>query len=638
MQHEVESFIEFCKKKVSFFFIALTIVLSYGLLYGKGAVGIDDESVEYYLEEGLIALDRVGWNLTNRIFQSYAFLPWWTSLLGILFFTFGILIWIYGIDKKLDRIFSKKIISMAVAVMISYPYIAKFAIFSGNMAAIGYVICFTAVALYASYCLIDEIKVKYFVVITVCLCGVFLFEKAYITFFFQGMAAFIFLKRKDRDHISMLVIVKWVVFLCVSVIVSFLASKLVILSIQAYMGITPSSYTSNYFSYDLSSFSGFLSSFQNFIENYIILVKERMGLYFGEKIYVSAIFVILAMSFFFSIKRQDFLLFLFGMVNIVLSGSVFLATGNIYMPIRSFCFNYIFLIGTCVLYAASNVVINRKLEWICCIIGIVIIGNQSREMEEVYYKKFLSYEKDKIMSQKILSDIEKECGILTTYQKPIIFMGFPDNSNLNYGEVEECSEFIWDRNASIDQEETSVRIYRFYQELGYKLVPPDDRIDFYQIRKEVANMQPYPREGYICEKEEYVIVKLGSSLCEILSEKEYKPNLNEELLGNIEVFSCENRKISISGWLADKGKCSYGNIASLVLSNDKNKYRLRMEHMDRQDVTDYISDGINYDNSGFYAELLCPDYIQPGSYKVYIELRNKNDVSLYQVVENIDLQ
>lgn len=63
-----------------------------------------------------------------------------------------------------------------------------------------------------------------------------------------------------------------------------------------------------------------------------------------------------------------------------------------------------------------------------------------------------------------------------------------------------------------------------------------------------------------------------------------------------------------------------------------------MEHMDRQDVTDYISDGINYDNSGFYAELLCPDYIQPGSYKVYIELRNKNDVSLYQVVENIDLQ
>lgn len=635
MQHEAEEFVKFCKEKVSVFFIAVVIILSYGLLISRGAVGIDNESTEYYLMGGLIAQDRVGWNLTNKIFQSYNFLPWWTSLIGIIFFASGMLFWIYGLDKKLETGFSKITITMAVSIAITYPYIAKFAIFNGNMAAIGYVICFTALALNAAYDLFDEVKLKYFIFIILGLCIVFLFEKAYITFFFQGATAFLLLKKKEKATISLSKMVKWFSLLCMAAMISFFAAKGVILAIQIYTEIPASGYTSNYIIYDISDITGFLNSFHNFLMNYKTMVINRAGIYLGEKVYVAAVCVMLSATIIMTFKRHDIFIFLLGIASIILSCSVYLATGNIYMPIRSFCFNYVFFIEICILYLVYDFEIVNRISMIVFMAGILLVGSQSREMEEIYDKQFQSYQKDKEMSEIILSDIQKECGMSAAYHKPVVFMGFPNDKNLNYGEVEESSVYIWDRNANVYNEQTSVRIFRFYEKIGHSLAQPESDTDFFQIREEIADMRGYPEEGYIRELEECIIVKLGDSLCEILSLKDCKIDDNEKLFGNIENFNYENRCINITGWLLEKNRNSYANDLSLVLLNKKNQYRLRMDHLDRSDVTDYMHDGLNYNNSGYHAEILLPEYVYPGSYRVYIQLQNKTGAYLYDTVQDI---
>lgn len=137
----INDFLKFCKEKIYLWGICLIAILAYGLLFATVAIGIDDESMEIYLWGGeLLKQDRVGWIIANKIFPSYTFLPWWTSLLGIIVVIVGMLLWLYGIDRKLNSIFPKGIMTIAGGIGVSFPYIAKFAIFNGNMITMGYVV------------------------------------------------------------------------------------------------------------------------------------------------------------------------------------------------------------------------------------------------------------------------------------------------------------------------------------------------------------------------------------------------------------------------------------------------------------------------------------------------------------------
>lgn len=636
MQVKIADFVNFCKTKVYMHIVGLVIILSYGLLIFNVSIGIDDENMDYYLSGGLIAQDRIGWTISNQFFPSYQFLPLWTVVVGIVFMTLGVLFWVYGLDKAFNNIFSRGVITALIACFISFPYIAKFAIFNGNMVAMGYVLCLTSIALYASYDLWNGISIKSFIVAVLCLGGVFLFEKAYIIFFCQGIIAFLLLKQSFDRAAKLLQIIKWGAMLGVSIVISYALAKGLILLAQYHMGILASNYTLNYIKYDLSSVSAFLISIKNFLISYFLILLNNINFYYGEKVYVLSIVVMLVLTSYNSIKKRNFYILFWCVISILLSSSMYFITGNIYMPIRTICFNYAFFIGITFLYLSCSVELKNGLALCFYILVFLIIGNQSREMEEIYYNKYITYEKDKKMAELVLTEIEKECGILTTYKKPIVFLGFPNNYNINYGEAEDTSIFVWDRNSNVSLEETSERIYNFYDELGYYLERPSQKnIDFYYLRKEISDMNSFPLEGFVKEEEECIIVKLGDSLCEIMNFDDSLYTAKGNLLGNIEGMDYVNNVLNLKGWLIKVGHNSYANNISLILVNNEKGYKLRIDEDMREDITVYMADGVNYDNSGFDAILSLPEYISTGSYKVYLELLDDEEKYLYDMGQNI---
>lgn len=634
MQEEIREFYKFCKEKVSLYGIAIFTYLSYSLL-SRGAIGIDDESMDNYLGSELIAQDRVGWSLTNSIFKSYSFVPSWTIMIGIIFAIIGLLLWFYGLEKKADIAFSKRFLTLTVGILISFPYIAKFAIFNGNMTAIGYVLIFTTIALYASYSIWEKIQIKQVFILLLCLCMIFLFEKTYAVLFVQGMILFALVKCCNaNERIPSLKFVKWFGTVGIGVVVAFLISKVIINAIHVVTGIPSNGYTSSYITYNLTGIKEFFVSFWNFIPQYLVSESNKINLYFAEKIYIIAVLSMCILMIYSSIKKRDYKIILLSLVAIMLSQAVFVVTGNIYMPIRSYCFNYVFFIGTVVVM--GRIVLKNKGSVICCIVALWLIGTQSKEMQEVYYNKIITFEKDRYYAENILTTIEKECGAIATYNKPIVFMGFQDNDSINYGEPEETSMFIWGRNESVYLEESSTRVFRFLDELGYSLVRPANQgIDYYDVRKQISSMPAYPSEGCVKELDNCIIVKLGDSLCEIIDANEMDWESSENLIASIEWFNSDNRSLLIQGWLVNLEKSSYNNNISLVLKNEGEAYRIRIDEKKRSDVTLYLNDGNNYDNSGFYLNTYLSEYVKDGSYQVYLEIRDDEGEYLYNLNQSV---
>lgn len=622
-----KEFLNFCKEKIYMGGIVLTIVLSYGLLVARVAIGIDDESMDMYLYGGeLIRQDRIGWIITNKFFSSYTFLPWFTSLLGIVLFTGGILLWLYGLDKELNSVFSKGVLTVAGMVNISFPYIAKFAIFNGNMIAMGYVMLFTSIALYISYKVWDQTNIRYILTLFFCISGVFLFEKAYIVLFCQGVAFFALMKRCLDKNIKVSKILKWIFTLCITMGVSFLIAKGIIFMVQRGSNINASDYTSSYIKYDITSLYNLILSIRNFVGEYATAILSKTVQMTGERVYVFSGIVMLILTAINVVNRKDIFIALLGVGNIFLSATVYFVTGNIYLPYRVYCFNYAFFIGMSALFLGY--VICKEKAWkkkIYYLVYFLIIGNQCKAMEQIYYQKYITFEKDKRMAELVIEKVENECGKISAYNKPIIFMGFPNDYNINYSEVEESSLYIWDRNSSTASEETSRRIYNFFEELGYLIKKECGNVDYYEVRKRISSMSSFPEDGCVEETDEYIIVKLGDSLCEILDENEEDWKFDESLFASIELLSCENNMLSLKGWLIRQGYPSFNNNISLILSDGINQYKIRIDEYDREDVSNYIGDGINYNNCGFNVNMLISDYVNSGNYEVYLELVEKDN-------------
>lgn len=630
---EMNRFFIFCREKVSLLGISICVFLSYGLLF-KGAVGIDDEWVELYAKEGLVGQDRVAQHIINKFFNYSVFLPIWNQLIGLLLILTGILILLYVMEKNIRYTFPRYINTLIISLIISFPYIAKSAIF--GVTSMGFVIFFCSIALYLSYLLLDKICAKYLCTAFFCFLIVFLFEKAYIIFFCQSVAFLILIKCYEEKDFKIIHLLKWGGCLLAGLMVAFFLSRICISIIQIHMGVSSSGYTSSYIKYDLTNITAFFSSLRKFFMEYIRDIFVKSNLYLGGKIYLYSIILMLGLSVYASWIKRDILNFIFAILNIILSGSVILATGNFEMPIRSYCYNYAFFIGFTIIYLFEVVKITKKITFIFSCVIVFLIGIQSREMEMIYHKKNCNFQKDKYTAELVLESIEEECGMLHTNKKPIIFMGFLNGQSIGYGEPEETTIFNWDRNSSVDLEQISHRIYKFYEKLGYSInMPSSKEPDYIEVRKMISTMSSFPEDGCVKETEDYIVVKLGDSLCEILTDYNLDDYQKEPLLGNLDTFSYENRMLTMNGWLVRPGENSFNYNMSLLLIGNDATYKMRIDECIRKDVTAYMSDGKDYDLSGYQYYSYLPEYISSGEYRICIETISGSEKYLHNLGKTI---
>lgn len=90
--------------------------------------------------------------------------------------------------------------------------------------------------------------------------------------------------------------------------------------------------------------------------------------------------------------------------------------------------------------------------------------------------------------------------------------------------------------------------------------------------------------------------------------------------------------------MIQRGYPSYNNNISLILRNNKNQYRMRIDEYDAEDVTSTMGDGINYDHCSFHSTIVLSDYIESGEYAIYLELSNSEDKKyLYDTGQRINV-
>ncbi len=455
----------------------------------------------------------------------------------------------------------------------------------------------------------------------------FIFDKAYILLFCQCIAFFVLLKKYFDSDIKPSRIIKWVLILCAIIFVSFIFAKLTIIGVQSYTKHLANGYTLTYIQYDFTNIKSFIISLKNFLIAYTDTIGNRMKTSFGEKMYIASIGIMLVCTIYASISKKDFFIIILGLGNIIITFGMHIVTGNAWLPQRAYCFNYALFVAESVLfggYFIINYVRSLFLTNVFYFLILFIIGNQSKEMEELYYQKYITCCQDKRFAEQVIQEVERECGRISTYNKPIVFMGFPNDYTLQWDELESTSIFIHDRLASVTYEETSRRIYNLYKELGYSLKKASDiAIDYYDVRYEVASMSAFPEDGCVKEQDDYIIVKLGDSLCEILDDENSNWKMEEDLTGNIDWCIYEDRILNIGGWLNGQDYPSYNNI-SLILWNDKNQYRMRLDERVTK-ITSNIDDSINYKNYSFNNTIILSDYIESGHYTIYLELSVCND-------------
>lgn len=380
-----------------------------------------------------------------------------------------------------------------------------------------------------------------------------------------------------------------------------------------------------------------MKSVGRFVYYFFTIYITKFDIDAGWNIYKLFVGIAIVMAIYQSIQKKDLWIFALAIANVLLSLSIFLVTGNLYLPLRTTCINFAIFIVTSMLFLLDSVPLNDRRTYIFCLFGIYIIGIQSMAMEEVYYSKLKTFEKDKAVAESILDKVGAECGRIAMVNKPIVFMGFLNDTTASYGEVEESSVFVWGRNSDIGLEQTSQRIFDFYRELGYDLTMPNSEVNYNIVREKISQMNSFPQEGCVVEMDDCIIVKLGDSLCEILDDS-YMFNINNEhVIGNIEAFNSENRALYITGWYALSDKDAFNSNLSLILDSQENSYKMRLDEVQRADVTAYCSNGYNYDNSGFRLQINLPETVEAGEYNLYIEIKSEKVVYWHDIEEIISI-
>lgn len=549
-------------------------------------------------------------------------MPVWNNFFGLLLFIIGIIFWAFILYRFSGENIDKSQLIIFSCILVSFPYLAKMIIFTGNLVTLGYIYIFSALSIL--FLFMEKNKYFSYIISIICLSITLMFDKAYIVLFFQGICIVFLLNTSLQKKLyEIKFFIKFLIYICLHVLISLIMYIACTKYIQLWLNIIPNNYTNNYFQYD---FANMLSSIKIFIINFFKISLFRVTTSAGL-IFLISNFIFLVLEIYISLKNKKILNFIIAIGFIFITNLVFFITGNIYMPQRTFCYSYALFVAAIFVLLYKHIKFNRILNTIIIVFSFIIVFYQSKEMTTIFYNAHITYKQDENKMNLLVNDIYKLVG--SNNKKPIIFMGNPNEWHYSYGEREETSIFVWDRLASENSEETSNRLYEFINMQGYNINKPSRDVDFTQIREELFNMNSWPMENSINVYDEYIIIKLGDSNCEI-----YNGSLEEclftidgkqiEVPYNIDYCNDDLNNFSISGWIALLEGNPVNSNYSLLLSSENKQYKLRLEEVERKDVTQYLNNGYNYDYSGFSGNCTS-QYIEKGKYNLYILIESEDN-------------
>lgn len=502
--------------------VSITAALCYGFALTNFSIGVDDEAINKYTMGGLLAQGRWGSYITQHIFNSYEFLPFWRDFMAVLLIVFGVMLWCYFIQKYSDSYFSNHALIIFSCTTISFPYIAEVFIFEMATIEIGLVITFSVLAiLLAVKCFISEpenvpprYRWLYLFSSILLLSYTISFSEETCPIYLIGIFILCILLSYDTPSRKAYSTKKCLVtfgLLFLVLLISIVVWKVVGVAIAKCLSIQMTNYTSNMIIYDKSNF---IKSFLTFVLKWLKMLIDNIAVDRADLIYLLSALVVLVITFVSSIKNKKFIILLFGVGCALSAHSMYFITGNLWIHKRMIYTTCVFVGFACALLFATveNVHIWKiKLKNIATFIMILIVFYQSKSMNEVFFTDYLRYQRDTFTMNSIALQIEELQK--NNSNKPIVFVGALDEYNLKLGDVVGHSVFMWDRSTSAYYELETNRIFDFMNMHGYNIKKAEN-VDSNKIKEQIVGMSSYPHNGYAKDCGDYIIVKIGKSKLE----------------------------------------------------------------------------------------------------------------------------
>lgn len=551
---------EFCRCKAYVIGLTLIAVCAYGYAVTHYAIGMDDTVIPLYFGEGLAPY--VGrWSLfvINRIFHIADFVPWMVELVSVLILMLSVTLWCVLWKRICEPRIALPTWSyvFVAGIFLSCPLISEvFVFYLHNGICLGYGV--TALAL---LCLMNGLSLKKSrkyclgqLMLSAVLAAVAMgFYESFLIVYIMGAVMCFFLihrfyGKKDGTSEYSAKLLSWIGSGVLIVLTAMAIRTAVLALLKAVYHLEELG------GYDVLYRSLFGDVFT--VEGELVMTLKRFFVkyYVNAVVYLPITVLVFALAFlgiyslYHGIRKKDILLPVCIVMLVVLPIFMSLVEG---LATRYRSAQYVPVVGAfAVLLAMLELRLHKLPKWVPTLGAMcmgVLLFNQCTDMNRWFYLDYLKYQDAEEVMSRIACDLEKECDT----SKPVVFRGayavpyeiskdacvsfssaqygwicrltdwldphlkekfFAENGRgYVFAETPVVSTLQWGVTAF---DGTSGQLIAFWKMHGYDAFRCETDLDVIEeaegIRKE-ENMYGYPKEGYIKECEDYIIVNFSDA-------------------------------------------------------------------------------------------------------------------------------
>lgn len=558
MKRIVDELMLIMKSRIYIVIIGVVAICAYGFAITHYSVGMDDTAIPLYFEEGLAPF--VGrWSLfvINKVFPIGDFFPWMTELLSVLILMLSATLWCLLWKRVCEPqvILPSWVYAIIAAVFISCPLISEvFVFYLHNGICLGY----GGVAL-ALFFLLDSLRVEVgykagirdVLMSALLLCVSIGFYESFIIVYVMGAIMLFFLNRLLYGKITgdtgyRKKIVSWAGRGALTLTIALLERTVILAALKAaYHLDTLSVYDVQYRKFFGDIFTA-ENELQMVLKRFFVKYYVNAVVYLPITVLVAAIAGIGIVSIYFGIKKKDaFLPICFAaLVGLpvfmsLLEGLATRYRSAQYVPVVSaFAILLLFILFY----------IHKTPEWVKILAATfmgILLFRQSAEMNKWFYVDYLKYQDTVRVMETIASDLKK--GYDTS--KPVVFRGAykvpydiakeayisfdswqyrmicnftdpidehikekyyaEDTAAYVFAEMPIVSTLQWGVTAFDGTSQQLINFWTMHGINGFSCEKDLSVIEKAEHIRTEENMPGYPRDGYIKECDNYIIINMS---------------------------------------------------------------------------------------------------------------------------------
>lgn len=535
--------------------LALTAIFSFGFLVINPTIGIDDTASEIFFQDGLEPyMGRWVLFLLNKLFHFAEFAPFLTELVAAIFFCISVTLWCIVFKRVLKDEFKSIGYTIFACVFISSPILSEIlTYYTHNGICMAYGVTAIAVLTFLEAVKREKRHAWRYVLLS----SVFVtiaagcYESMIFVYVTGVILVYILLRVSDKKQSYCMNLLGWLLRGMIVMGLLLIFRSMIVESLKVIFQLEDKIVTlptrsiaemGQWINGELQA-TDFIMLCKRFVLKYYI----NSVCYLPITLFVIAVMVFVLGGLMLCVRYKEPLILLcvgtvlvLPVVLIIIEGETTPYRASQYIPL--ICGFSALLIFVLIDEFVSGKM-KKHMRALATFLMVICIYNQCTEMNKWFYVDYLKYEDAKNVMNTISYEIEKKYDV----NKPVVFVGryeiphsivedaclelnsekfscvrkmadhldehlkekYYQNGYYCFAETPFLSVLKWGVDAF---DSTNIQIFNFWRMHGHTFIMEKDLDKYHEAREyaESSSMPSWPQDGFIEEKENYIIVKLGN--------------------------------------------------------------------------------------------------------------------------------